>query len=361
MKEKTVRVGIIGCGGIANRKHLPSLTAIPGVEAVGFYDLRPENARASAEQFGTDARVYDSYQQLLADDRIDVVHICTPNGMHAPIAIDALDAGKHVMCEKPMATSAADAEKMCEAAKRNGKNLSVSYQNRFRRDSQYVYNMVQKGELGEIYYAKAHAVRRRGVPAHGYFLNREAQGGGSLIDQGTHALALTLWLMDNYEPESVVGTTYNKLSQFPNAANAWGSWNPAEFEVEEAAMAFIRMKNGATLVLENCWAMNILNVDADKSTLCGTLGGIDMVDGLRVNGEHNGKLYVTNVDLYNASGIRDYPIEAVDNPYQTEAEAWINAIRTGTRPVVRAEQALTVARIIDAIYESAKTGRQVFL
>ena len=126
MKEKTVRVGIIGCGGIANRKHLPSLTAIPGVEAVGFYDLRPENARASAEQFGTDARVYDSYQQLLADDRIDVVHICTPNGMHAPIAIDALDAGKHVMCEKPMATSAADAEKMCESAKRIGKNLSVS-------------------------------------------------------------------------------------------------------------------------------------------------------------------------------------------------------------------------------------------
>src|SRR5690606_5947789 len=147
----------------------------------------------------------------------------------------ALEAGKHVMCEKPMAKTAEGAERMLEAAERTGKKLSIGYQNRFRADSQFLKQAIDNGELGEIYFAKAHAIRRRAVPTWGVFLDEEAQGGGPLIDIGTHALDLALWMMNNYKPKAVLGRTYHKLSQRENAANAWGPWDPKQFTVEDSA------------------------------------------------------------------------------------------------------------------------------
>jgi predicted dehydrogenase len=208
MSDK-VRVGIIGCGGIANGKHLPALKAVKEVEMVAFCDIIESKAEEAAKKYGTpNAKVYKDYRKLLEDKSIDVVHVCTPNRSHSFITIDALEAGKHVMCEKPMAINAAEAKKMVEAAKRTGKKLTIGYQNRHRPDSLFVKAECEAGNIGEIYYAKATALRRRAVPTWGVFLNEYEQGGGPLIDIGTHALDLTMWCMNNYKPKYCVGTTY---------------------------------------------------------------------------------------------------------------------------------------------------------
>mgnify|MGYP000824075328 FL=1 len=208
-----VRIGIIGCGGIATSKHLPALHKLSNIEMVAFCDLIRSRAESAAKNYGTpDAKVYENYKELLEDKTIDVVHVLTPNRSHSFISVDAMEAGKHVMCEKPMAINAEEAKKMVDAAKRTGKKLTIGYQNRQRNDSLFAKAEVEAGTLGEIYYARATALRRRAVPTWGVFLNEYEQGGGPLIDIGTHALDLTLWCMNNYKPKYCVGSVYKKLS-----------------------------------------------------------------------------------------------------------------------------------------------------
>ncbi|MBM7568193.1 Gfo/Idh/MocA family protein [Paenibacillus sacheonensis] len=353
------RVGIIGCGGIANGKHLPSLSQVKEAEIVAFCDIIVEKAEQAKAKYGTEeAKVYADYKELLQDKTIDVIHVCTPNDSHAVISIDALEAGKHVLCEKPMAKTAADARKMLEVAKRTGKKLSIGYNNRYRADSRYLKEVCQSGELGEIYFAKAHAIRRRAVPTWGVFLDEEKQGGGPLIDIGTHALDLVLWMMDNYEPAVVLGRAYHKLSQTENAANAWGPWDPAKFTVEDSAFAMITMKNGATVILESSWALNSLEVDEAKVSLSGTKAGADMKDGLRINGEQNSRLYVKNVEL-NSGGVAFYE-GASETAEVLEAAWWIDAVLNDKETFVKPEQALVVSEILEAIYESSSTGKAVY-
>jgi predicted dehydrogenase len=355
----TYRIAIIGCGGIANGKHMPSLSKLDNVEMVAFCDIVSEKAQEAAAKYGKgEARVYEDYREVLQDSTIDIVHVCTPNDSHAEITIAALEAGKHVMSEKPMAKTAADARRMVEAAKRTGKKLTVGYNNRFRSDSQHLHTLCSEGELGEIYFAKAHAIRRRAVPTWGVFLDEEKQGGGPLIDIGTHALDLTMWMMNNYEPAVVLGTSYHKLSQRENAANAWGPWDPAKFTVEDSAFGMITMKNGATIILESSWALNTLEVDEAKCTLSGTEGGADMKGGLRINGEKHSRLFTTEVEL-NAGGVAFYDGKA-EIASDLEMKLWIGAIENDTDPVVTPEQACVVSEILEAIYESAKTGKAVY-
>jgi predicted dehydrogenase len=356
---KKFKVGIIGCGGIANGKHMPALAKMAErVEMTAFCDIIPERAEAAAQKYGAEgSKTYTDYRELLQDPSIDVVHICTPNDSHADISVAALEAGKHVNCEKPMAKTAADARRMYEASLKADKLLTISYQNRFRPDVLYLKQVVDDGELGEIYFAKAHALRRRAVPTWGVFLDEEKQGGGPLIDIGTHALDLTLYLMNNYEPDVVLGQTFHKLSSRRNAANAWGPWDPEKFTVEDSAFGMIRMKNGAVIILESSWALNTLDVDEAKCTLCGTEGGADMKDGLRINGEKAGKLYTTKVDL--GIGGVDFYDGKKESPMDIEMRQWYDAIENGREPVVTPKQALVVSEILEAIYESAKTGKAV--
>ncbi|GIP33723.1 Gfo/Idh/MocA family protein [Paenibacillus sp. J2TS4] len=356
--SKKIKVAIIGCGGIANGKHMKALSQLDTAEMTAFCDIVPERAHKAAREYGAEgSKVYEDYTELLQDGSIDVVHVCTPNDSHAEITIASLEAGKHVMCEKPMAKTAADARRMLDAAKRTGKKLTIGYNNRFRSDSLYLHEMCANGELGEIYYAKAHALRRRAVPTWGVFLDEEKQGGGPLIDIGTHALDLTLWMMNNYEPKVVLGTSYHKLSQRENAANAWGPWDPKKFTVEDSAFGMITMKNGATIVLESSWALNTLQDGEARCTLCGTEGGADMQDGLRINGEKKGKLYTTQIQL-GGKGVAFYDANE-ENDAVREARAWIDCILNDTEPVVTPEQALVVSEILEAIYESSRTGEAI--
>lgn len=356
---KEINIGVIGCGGIARSKHLPSLKKVEGVRIIGFYDPDISRARICSKDFGDTATVYESIEMLLANKQIDAVHICTPNNTHAQISIAALNSGKHVMCEKPMAINEEQALAMEKAAIANQRFLTVGYQSRFEKRSQCLKKMCDDGLLGEIYYAKAHALRRRGVPTWGAFLDQKIQGGGCLIDMGTHSIDLTLWLMNNYEPEYAVCNTYRKLADRKNAANIWGAWDSNKFQVEESAFGFIRMKNGATVEIDCSWAINMRDVKESIATLCGTKAGADMINGLTINGEIEQSLYVNQIDLTNQSGI-SLDIPYVEDPNVAEMQDWITAIRTGREPLVKAHEAAVVCRIISGMYESAKTHQPYY-
>ena len=352
-----LKVGVVGCGGIATQKHLPSMAQTGLADAAAFCDVVIERAEDAAKAFGTaDSKVFKDYRDLLKLD-LDAVYVCTPNRSHSEIAVAALEAKKHVMCEKPMAINYAEALKMAEAAKRSGKLLTVGYQNRYRSDTQFLKKECAAGALGDIYYAKARSIRRRAVPTWGVFLNEFEQGGGPLIDIGTHSLDLTLWMMDNYTPKSVTGVTFHKLNGQTEPANAWGPWDTEKFTVEDSAFGFIIMENGAAIQLETSWALNTLEMGEPLTLLCGTKGGADMMDGLRINGVRHDRQYKFTPD-FGAKGVDFYEGESVTPPVR-EQLTFLGAVKGENGLVVLPEQAMAVTRILDAVYESAKTGRQV--
>jgi len=354
-----VKIGIVGCGGIANNKHLPAIKKNGNFEIIAFCDVVKERAEEAKIKYGTEnSRVYTDYTELLEEKEINAVYVLTPNKSHAGISIAAMKAGKNVMCEKPMAKTYAEAKLMLDTVNETGKLLTIGYQNRYRQDSKYLKRACENGDLGDIYYARAHAVRRRAVPTWGVFLNEEEQGGGPLIDIGTHALDLTLWMMNNYEPESVTGSVYRKLADQTEQGNAFGEWDPAEFTVEDSAFGFIKMKNGATIHLEAAWALNTLDVDEAKTSLCGTKAGADMKDGLRINKVQYNKQSVEKPDL-KSGGVAFFEGQG-EKDSDIEQKTFYNAIVKGEDLVVKPEQAIVVTRILEAIYESASTGKTVY-
>lgn len=355
-----IKAGIIGCGGIANGKHMPSLKKLSDVEMVAFCDIVPERAEKAAKEYGTpDAEVYTDYKELLKDPAITTVHVCTPNRAHSFITVDALEAGKHVICEKPMAINYEEAMKMVDTARKTGKILTIGYQNRYRPDSLYMKAECEKGTFGDIYFAKAHAIRRRAVPTWGVFLNEYEQGGGPLIDIGTHALDLTLWMMNNYKPKYVVGTTYHALNNQRESANAWGDWDPEKFTVEDSAFGFVVMENGATIILESSWALNTLDVGEAMTSICGTKAGATMKGGLQINGVANARQYVTTPD-FSAGGVAFFEGGGSASPEVIEQRTFYNKVEGKGELTVLPEQAATVTRILEGIYESAKTGKPYF-
>ena len=362
-----LKVAVIGCGGIANQKHFPALKNNADLaEIVAFCDIIEERAQKAAEEFGAPgAKVYTDYRELLKDESIEVVHICTPNVSHSEIAVAAFEAKKNVYCEKPMSHSTEEAEKMVEAWKKSGMQFTVGYQNRFREEVMNLHSACEKGDLGEIYYGKAHAVRRRGVPTWGVFMDKEKQGGGPLIDIGTHALDITLWCMNNYDVDSVTGSVFYKLGGLQQATegNLFGPWDPKTYEVEDSAMGYIKMKDGSAITLEASWALNILESREASTTLCGTLAGAEI---------HSGMSYGKNELIYNRGRNNQLmqetllPIGGVayfggggGEEGTIDCRQWLEAVKNGTQPLVKPEEALTVTKILDAIYRSARENKEI--
>lgn len=367
-----LKIGFIGCGGIANGKHFPGMQQQSEfVDMVAFCDLVPERAEEAAKEYGTaDAKVYTDYHELLADPSIDAVHVLTPNIAHCEITVAALEAGKHVLCEKPMAATEADAKKMLEARDKSGKLLTIGYQYRHFPINQIAKEVVDDGWLGDVYYAEATYLRRRGVPTWGVFTDKSKQGGGPLIDIGTHALDLTLFLMNNYEPEYVVGTSFEKLGKLLNAKDQGQShgtthdvWNNETYDVEDFAVGHIKMKNGAVINLRASWALNMAeeagaNSDA-TALLCGTKGGIDTLgDVVRLNHVVARQKSITYVGEKIAPYIPGF--SAGEAPKSVEAELWVKALKGECELYVKADEAYVVTRILDAIYQSSKTGKPVY-
>ena len=263
------------------------------------------------------------------------------------------------MCEKPMAKTAEGARQMVAAAKATGKKLAIGYQHRMKAEARYAKEYIESGAVGEIYYANCLATRRRGTPNWGVFLDAEAQGGGPIIDIATHSLDLTLYLMNNYEPEMVVGKTHKAL-EHPEAGNIWGDNGVSTTPLEEAACAFIRMKNGATIMLETSWALNTDEpIQEGSCVLCGSKAGISLKNNeLRINKVELGRQVVTKVDC-SAGGVAFYDGASV-SPADAEARAWIDAIVNDTEQIVKPEQACVVSEILEAIYVSSETGKPVY-
>jgi predicted dehydrogenase len=355
-----VKYAIIGFGGIAENRVAKEGYACdkkrfkPLKKAVltGATDVNPAR-QAAAEALGL--KWYPNAEAVFADPAIDAVYIATNNASHAKLALAALKAGKHVICEKPMATSYEEAVAMCEAAKKNGKLLTIGYQNRQTKEQIYAHRRVENGELGEIYFARAHALRRRAIPNWGVFLKEDEHGGGPLIDIGTHALDLTLWTMDNYKPKYCVGTTYHALNKQTEQGNDWGNWDTEKFTVEDSAFGFVVMENGATVYLEASWALNTLDTREAVTQLCGTLGGADMIDGLRFNGIRNNQKYMFIPQL-EGKGAAFYSASKQPSASDLEARRWIDAIKNDTDPVVTPDQAIVVTKILEGIYRSAASG-----
>ena len=363
-----IKVGIVGCGGIANQKHFPALKNNENLaEMVAFCDIIPERAEKACKEFGAPgSKVYKDYHDLLADPAVEVVHVCTPNVSHSEISIAAFEAKKHVYCEKPMSHSFTEALKMVDAWKKSGMLFTVGYQNRFRPEVQNLHAACAAGDLGEIYYAKAHAIRRKAVPTWGVFPDKSQQGGGPLIDIGTHALDITLWCMNNYEVESVTGQVFYKLGRLHGAeeGNLFGPWDPDTFEVEDSAMGFIKMKNGAAITLEAAWAINMLDSREASTTLCGTLAGAEI---------HSGMSYQQNELIYNRSRNGQLMQETISPSGQIayfqgggggeegtiDCRQWLEAVQHNTQPLVKPEEALAVTQILDTIYQAARENREV--
>ena len=354
-----LRIGIIGCGGIANGKHMPAIKNTGLAEIVAFCDIIEEKALNARENYGSkDSKCFVDYRELLEIKDIDAVCVCTPNISHCEITVAALKAGKHVMCEKPMAMNFQEADLMTRTAKECGKLLTIGYQNRFRPDSIYLKKECEKGTFGEIYFAKARALRRRAVPVWGVFLEEDKQGGGPLIDIGTHALDLTLYMMNNYKPKYAVGTTYHKLNNQTQTGNIWGDWDREKFTVEDSAFGFVVMENGATIIIESSWAPNTLEVGEAQTLICGDKGGADMFDGLRINGVNNGTMFVTKPDF--TSGKVDFFEGSSNDPATLEAMVFLRAILGKGELLVLPEQAAVVTKILEGIYISAKSGKPYY-
>ncbi len=359
---KSVKIGVIGCGGIANGKHLPSYKKIKEAELVAFCDIIIERAEKAKAEYGTeDSKVYTDYKELLSDKTINAVLVLTHNALHCEITVAALNSGKHVLCEKPMAMNYAEAKAMIEARDKSGKTLTIGYQNRFRKNAMYLKELSDEGEFGDIYYAEATALRRRAVPTWGVFIDEEKQGGGPLIDIGTHALDLTLYTMNNYEPAFCVGKTFHMLNKDTKTGNSWGDWDTEKFTAEDSAFGFIVMKNGAVINLRSSWALNYVDAKEAVTLICGNKGGADMPNGneLRINGIKNDKQYVLQPNL-SSGGVAFYDGDASDLPEVREARCFINKILGKDELVVTAEQAACVTRILEGIYESEKTGKPYY-
>jgi len=347
LQVKTFNVGIIGTGGIATSSHLPALEKQPDIKIFACCDIIEERAQKSAERFKA-PHVFTDYKKLLEMEEIDAVHVCTPNFVHMDPTIDALNAGKHVIVEKPIARNAVEGAKMVEAAKKTGKKLMVAQCMRFSPEVQAVKRFIDSGDMGEIYFSRVWALRRRGIPNWGVFTDKEKQGGGPLIDIGVHALDFTLYLMGHPKPISASGQAFTKIGNTPGHIGAWGPWDWENYTVEDYAAGFIRLDNGASIVLESSFAAN-LGDERFTATFLGTKGGAE-TSPLKIFSEMNGSIVdITPIKLPNV------------NIYEAEIRAFYDSIINDTEVPVTGDQALNVMKILDGIYKSSDEGKEVVI
>ena len=345
---------MIGAGNIAN-VHLKSYQTVENAEVYAICDIDKARLNETADLFGIERRYTDLDTMLAELPELDAADVCVWNCSHAACSIKALDAGLHVLCEKPMAYSAKEAEEMKLAADRNGKLLMIGFVLRFSNEARIAMDFIEKGYLGEIYYSKAQYVRRHGNPG-GWFADKERSGGGPIIDLGVHVIDLTRYLMGKPKPVSVYAAAFDKLGNRPYLRNREG-WKPRGAgdhdicTVEDFATALIRYDNGAVTYLETSYDLN--GEDIAKRQLFGTKAGMDLSNGVKIFGEYNDFLADIEVNTKNLKGGKD--------PFDAEMAHFVDCIVNGTPCRATAEDGITVMKILDAIYESAITGHEVLL
>ena len=356
--EKVLRIGIIGAGGIATHCHMPAYQKMNNVKIVAICDIKPEKAKLFADSFSIPA-IYEDYKEMIAKEELDAVDICTPNYLHSVMAVDALNSGLHVMCEKPDAVSVEEAVKMKEASEKNGKVLIVMRNNRFMNVSTFAKKFIDAGKMGEIYASRCGWQRRGGIPGKGGWFTTKAQsGGGPLIDLGVHMIDLTMWLMGNPKPVSVSGCTYSKFANNDVSDSVNSSFGEKKsdgtFDVEDLAMGFIRFENGACMQIEFSWASNIAK-ERRFFELRGTKAGA------RWDSLDDKNLYIFTEEF--GSTVDYCPKTAGKNPQHHEANLrhFVDVVLNGAEPIFLPDQGIDMIKILNAIYKSAETGKEVIL
>ncbi|WNR43474.1 Gfo/Idh/MocA family protein [Paenibacillus roseipurpureus] len=347
---KKLRLGVVGTSGMFGGAHWPALKQMNDVEMVAFCDIVVEKARFFADQVG--ATCYDNFEAMLEQADMDAVSICTSNVFHSKYAIAALEAGKHVICEKPDAVSSVEAEKMRAAAERNGLTLMVIRNNRYRYQAQWLKEAAKDGYFGELYTGRCGWIRRRGIPgAGGWYTTKELSGGGPLIDLGVHMIDLAIWIMGNPKPVAVSGATYCKFAS-DLSCNLFGEMQKdGIFDVEDLASGYIRFDNGATLQIEFSWASNI-EQERNFVELRGTKAGFTLDRELNVFNQQYGAL--CNVQPQFPAGKPGYGHEA-------NLKHFVDVVLRGTEPDFTPTQGLHMIQILEAVYKSAQVGREILL
>jgi predicted dehydrogenase len=353
-----LRAAVIGLGW-AGQQHLDGYHRAGGVDLVGLAGMEPDHLQRLGDQYGIEHRFAD-WADLIANVELDVVSVCTPPSLHAPIAIAALEAGIHVLSEKPMALDSISARQMVDAAKASGRILDVSFNHRRKAEVAAVKDLIDRGLLGRIYYAKAGWMRHAGIPGLGSWFTRKAtSGGGPMMDIGVHMLDMALHLMGEPTVQSVTAATYAEFGPRGRGGAPWGVTpktggdGTVTFEVEDLATAFVRMNDGGTLLLESSWAQGIGHDDM-YVTLFGTEGGAEITWN-RPGPQLRAWTQVEGVDavLEPRIGANGGHAEAIAD--------FVAAVRAGDPTVRQGEDALTRALIVDAAYRSAGDGAEVRL
>jgi predicted dehydrogenase len=316
------------------------------VEIVACADINPDVARKAADEFDI-PHVFTDYRDLLAMDEVQAVSVCTPNYLHLQPTVDALEAGKHVLVEKPLAMNAVEGRAMVDAAHRTGMKLQVGLMTRFNSQAQALKRFIDAGEMGDVYFARAQAMRRRGIPGWGVFTQKDKQGGGPLIDIGVHILDLTLWLMGHPKPTHVSGQTYAKFGHRPGVLGLMGQWDTNNFTVEDFAVGLVRFDNGATLVLESAFCANQEQRQVFTTDLFGSEGGCSY-DPCKM-------FFEKNKTLIDASPVYLPQV----NGHHEQIRLFVQSILEDTPVPVTGEEALMTTQIIDAIYRSSEVGHEV--
>lgn len=347
-------IGVIGAGSIANM-HLKSYVANPDVELIGIHDHNVARAQEQAERYGA-AHAFATLEELLARDDIDAVSICTWNNSHAELAIAALDAGKHVLVEKPLSKTVAEAEAIAAAAARSGSKVQVGFVRRFSSNAKVLKSFVDAGELGEVYFAKATNVRRIGNPG-GWFADSERSGGGPLIDIGVHVLDLCWYMMGSPKATTVSGVTYNRLGNRANVTNLArykvADYDPELSDVEDMATALVRFENGAAIVLDTSYSLHATADRLDVS-IYGDKGGAELEPELRIVTERLDT-------VLNISPQVDFRTFNFDEGFQNEIDHFVALCRGRAQDIAPVEHGVEMMRILAAIYESAAQGREIAL
>ena len=356
MNDQKLRVGVVGLG-FAGRTALEAFSELPDVEVIALAGLEKDVLTSLGEKHGV-PHLYEKWEDLLETPGLEAVSIGTPTQLHAPIALKALEKGLHVLSEKPLARTVAEGTAMVEASKKAGRVLKVVFNHRERGDVAALKHQIDEGQLGRIYYAKAHWMRRNGIPGMGgWFTNRELSGGGPLIDLGVHILDMALHLMGEPQVTTVSADTFAELgprgkgSRDPNA-NTLGS----AFEVEDLATAYLRLKGGGALQLETSWATFRAPGDNFGIELFGTDGGAKIEvqnytsdDTLRIFTDVGG--VPAEVKPATGAGLGHRAVVA----------EFVRIVRSGEWEGQNGSEALLRTEIIDACYASAKAGREVVL
>lgn len=346
MAEDRVRFAVIGLG--MGRHHVERLRSAPHAQLVSLCDADEDRLNRVANQFGECERT-SVYEEILTRPDVDAVVVALPNYLHAPVTIAALRAGKHVLCEKPMARTAAEAAEMLQASRETGRKLMIHFNYRFTPAAVALHRFASEGDLGEVYHARSWWHRTRGIPGlGGWFTSKELAGGGPLVDLGVHRLDLALWLMGYPRAASVCGATYSALGRKIAARQG------KTFDVEDMASAFVRFEDGATLVLEASWAANGEQREEMLTQIYGTRAGI-LHRNVDAGYQFEARIFLERRGEYVAVA-PELPAEV-----ETPQEHFARCILEDREPSASGEQGLEVMRILDAVYRSAERGEEVRL